>query len=80
MTDDVKAQVRTIIRTLSPYDEREIAADDRLVEDLGLNSITLVQLAVTLEHEFGLAAAPEQAASVTTVGELEALVAASPRP
>jgi acyl carrier protein len=74
MTDDVAAQVRTIIRTLSPYDEHEITTDDRLVEDLGLNSITLVQLSVTLEHEFGLTVSPEQAATVSTVGELESLV------
>jgi acyl carrier protein len=79
-TNNVPARVRTIIRTLSPYDEPEVAADDRLVEDLGLNSITLVQLSVTLEHEFGLTIDPEQAATVTTVGELESLVAASARP
>jgi acyl carrier protein len=80
MSDDIAAQVRTIIRSLSPYDEHEIAADDRLVEDLGLNSITLVQLSVMLQHEFGLTVGPEEAATVSTVGELESFVAASTGP
>jgi acyl carrier protein len=77
MLDDVATRVRAIIRTLSPHEQREIAAEDRLVEDLGLNSIALMQLSVTLEHEFGLPAISEQAATITTVSELESLVATS---
>jgi acyl carrier protein len=73
--DDTASRVRTILHRLSPFEGREIGADDRLVEDLGLNSIALVELSVTLEHEFDFTFAADQAAEIITVGELESFVA-----
>jgi acyl carrier protein len=55
---------------------REIQPTDRLVDDLGLDSMTLTTLAVALEDRFQIILTDEEAARVQTVGELARCVAA----
>ncbi len=54
---------------------REVRPTDRLVEDLQLDSLGLTVLAVGLEDRFRIKLTEEDAAHVTTVHELAALVA-----
>jgi acyl carrier protein len=49
---------------------REVKASDRLVEDLGLDSMTLTTLAVALEDRFQVILSDAEAARIQTVGEL----------
>ena len=55
---------------------REVRDDDRLVDDLGLDSLTLTTLAVELEDRFQIFLNDEEAIRVRTVGELVRLVVA----
>ena len=55
---------------------REIRPTDRLVDDLGLDSLTLTTLAVELEDRFQIILSDEQTARIRTVAELARCVAA----
>jgi acyl carrier protein len=54
---------------------RDLLPSDRLVEDLGLDSVTLVELAVELEDTFHVLLSDEAAAGLETVGQLAECVA-----
>jgi acyl carrier protein len=47
-----------------------------LSEDLGLDSLDLVQLATELEKEFGVTIPDEQAGNIKTIGEAVSIVEA----
>ena len=55
---------------------RAIKPGDRLVDDLGLDSLTLTTLAVELEDRFQIILSDEEALRIQTVGELARCVAA----
>jgi len=53
----------------------ELAESQRLVEDLGLDSIRLLVLAAEVENRFRVALEPEDDAAIRTVGDLVTVVA-----
>jgi acyl carrier protein len=77
MHDTVSERIRAMVRSLARDPSRPIEPADRLVEDLGLNSMTLVELATDLETEFGVTFGLDQAYLIATVADLEKFVAAS---
>lgn len=72
--NNVSAQVREIVGAMSPLDDRPVTSTDRLVEDLGLDSMTLVELSLVLESEFELGPIDDTAATLATVGDVEELI------
>ena len=54
--------------------ERPIGLDERLVEELGLDSIRLLTLAAEVENRFEIALDPEDEARIATVGDLVAAI------
>lgn len=78
MTDDSLAgRTRALIARMSPGGARSVADGQRLIEDLGFDSIRLMELTVALERVFTLPRHnPEQLAGVLKVGDVVALVAA----
>jgi acyl carrier protein len=71
-------RVRGLVCAMAP-DQGAPAGDDRcLVEDLGFDSLRLMELTVVLERAFGLPRyRPEQLVGVRRVGEVIALVGRS---
>ncbi|MEE3254265.1 MAG: acyl carrier protein [Anaerolineales bacterium] len=63
--DDVKS----IITELLDVETSEIANDSRFREDLGADSLDLVELIMAFEDKFGGEISDEQAQKITTVGE-----------
>ncbi len=53
--------------------KRRVAAGDRLVEDLGAESIDLVNLVATVEDRYGIEVAEEELATLRTVADVFAL-------
>jgi acyl carrier protein len=53
--------------------KRRVAADDRLVEDLGAESIDLVSLVATVEDRYDVEVAEEELAALRTVADVHAL-------
>ncbi|MBE6811820.1 MAG: acyl carrier protein [Ruminococcaceae bacterium] len=53
-----------------PVDRCEVDYDTSLRMDLGLNSLDLVNLAVSVENEFGIEISDRKLAMMKTVGDL----------
>jgi acyl carrier protein len=71
---NISAQVREIISAMSPLDDHTVTSADRLMDDLGLNSLTLVELSLVLESEFELGPIDDSAPALVTVGDVEELI------
>ncbi len=72
--DQILAGIGEVARQHLGY-EGTLAPGQRLVEDLGLDSIRLVVLAAEVENHFRVALTPEDDARVRTVGELADAIA-----
>lgn len=71
----VMAEIRRVVE-LELSAPRAIQPGDRLVDDLGLDSLTLTTLAVELEDRFEIILSDDDARQIQTVGELARYVAA----
>ena len=56
--------------------ERALGLDERLVEELDLDSIRLLTLAAEVENHFQISLDPEDEARIATVGDLVAAIEA----
>lgn len=81
MTDpDLAASVLEVALTWAPGPVRRTSLDARLAEDLGYDSMALVELAVVLEYEFGLKPMTEADVLVAqTVEDVTVIVANAER-
>lgn len=71
-------KVRRLVTAMAPQTPDTLADSDRLIEDLGFESLRLMELTVALERAFGLPRyRPEQLIGVRRVGEVIALVEGS---
>jgi acyl carrier protein len=69
---DVRGTVRTMVIELSPVRDESAGPDTHLVDGLGYHSLSLVELAFTLEDEFDLPPIDEPTArAITTVRAVE---------
>jgi acyl carrier protein len=62
-------KVKEIIADQLGVDEEEIVSDARFIEDLGADSLDLVELIMALEEEFDLEIPDEDAEKISTVGD-----------
>ena len=72
----IAARVAEILTTRLGVDPEAIGPDARLREDLGLDSLDAVELAIAAERAFGVDIEEEQVARLRTVADIVALVAA----
>ncbi|NLM34891.1 MAG: acyl carrier protein [Clostridiales bacterium] len=63
-------KVREIIADKLSLDEDEIKMESSFVDDLGADSLDLVELVMALEDEFDLEIPDEEVEKVTTVGDV----------
>ncbi|MFC3962358.1 acyl carrier protein [Nocardia jiangsuensis] len=72
------ARVRELVAAMAPRPAAELTAEHRLIEDLGYDSLRLMELTVVLERSFDLPGyKPEQLAGVLRVGQVEELIGSS---
>ena len=62
-------KIKEIIADQLGVDEEEITSDARFIEDLGADSLDLVELIMALEEEFDLEIPDEDAEKISTVGD-----------
>ena len=73
--EERSARVRELVGAMSPLGERVARSSDRVVDDLGYDSVAILELALALEVEFDLQAIEEdQAVDLVTVGDVEEMV------
>ena len=68
MSDSLE-DVKSIITELLDVETSEITNESRFREDLGADSLDLVELIMAFEDKFGGEISDEQAQKITTVGE-----------
>jgi acyl carrier protein len=69
MASSVEDKVKHIIVEQLGVDEDEVKSEASFVDDLGADSLDVVELVMALEEEFGLEISDEDAEKITTVGE-----------
>lgn len=71
--------VRAVVASLARKKPSEVGGHTRLVADLGLDSLAMLDLVLALEQHLGSRKLPADVARVETVGELEKLLGEAPR-
>ncbi len=71
---DLEARIGHILTNRLGLASSEIRHEARLVEDLGLDSLDAVELAIATERQFNVAVSEEQVAQLKTVADIVALV------
>lgn len=76
MANQIFERVRAIIVDQLGVDESEVTMDASFRDDLGADSLDLVELIMAFEEEFGGEISDEEAQKITTVGEAVNFLAA----
>jgi acyl carrier protein len=66
---DVFSKVKEIIVDQLGVDEEDVTPDASFVDDLGADSLDIVELVMAFEEEFDIEIPDEDAEKITTVGE-----------
>jgi len=67
MASDIEKKVKAIIMEQLGVSEEEVKSEASFVDDLGADSLDLVELVMALEEEFGQEIPDEDAEKITTV-------------
>ena len=62
-------KIRAIIIDVLNVDEDEVSVDTTFVDDLGADSLDVVQIIMGIEEEFGIEIPQEEAEKIVTVGD-----------
>lgn len=63
-------KVKSIIAEKLNVDQDEIKMESSIVDDLGADSIDLIELIMNLEEEYGISISDEEAVKLKTVGDV----------
>ncbi len=69
MAQDVLEKVKKIIVEQLSSEEAEVTPEASFIEDLGADSLDIVELIMALEEEFGVEIPDEDAEKIATVGD-----------
>lgn len=67
MSAEILAKVKEMVASQLGKSEEEITPESSFIEDLGADSLDLVELIMSMEDEFGLEISDEDAESIITV-------------
>ncbi len=71
---DLERRVKQILTNRLGIPADEITLDAKLVDELGMDSLDAVELAIATERQFNVALSDEQVAKLTTVADIIAYV------
>ena len=67
-------KIKKLLSEQLSISEDKITEDSRVVEDLGADSLDVVELLMTLEDEFGITVEDEDAIKLKTIGDIISLI------
>lgn len=68
-SEDVQGRIKQIIVDELGVDEAEVTPNARFIDDLGADSLDLVELVMRFEEEFGIEIPDEDAEKIQSVGD-----------
>ena len=68
-------KIREMLSSQLNIDKEEIKEESRIIEDLGADSLDVVELLMSLEDQLQVEVSDEEAAQLKTVGDIVAIVA-----
>jgi acyl carrier protein len=71
---DLERRVKQILTNRLGIPAGDITLDAKLIEDLGMDSLDAVELAIATERQFGIGMSDEQISKLQTVADIIALV------
>ena len=69
MSEEIKQKVISLIAEQLGKSENEVTLDSQFIEDLGAESLDLVELIMSMEDEFGVEIADEDAEKILKVSD-----------
>ena len=69
MSEEIKQKVVSLIAEQLGKSENEVTLDSQFIEDLGADSLDLVELIMSMEDEFGVEIADEDAEKILKVSD-----------
>lgn len=67
-------KVKDLLSSQLNVDKEKITAESKIVEDLGADSLDVVELLMTLEEECGIVVSDEDAVKIVTVSDIVNLI------
>jgi acyl carrier protein len=68
-TEEIFERVRELVAERLSVDEDEVTEDAKFIDDLGADSLDIVELVMDLESEFDLEIPDEDAEAISTVAD-----------
>ncbi len=75
--EDIFAKVKDVIIDQLSVDDGDVAIEASFFDDLGADSLDIVELVMALEDSFGVSIPDEEAESIKTVGDAVEYIAAN---
>ena len=72
---DIEAKLKELLYEIDDeIDVEEISAESKLKEDVGLSSVAMIYMAVSIENEFGIDLSDANMNDLVTVGDVVELI------
>ena len=75
--EELFVKVKDVIAEQLNVDGADITAESAFVDDLGADSLDIVELVMELEEEFGISIPDEEAENIRTVGDAVTYITAN---
>ena len=75
--EEIFDKVRTVIVEQLNVEEDDVTEDASFIDDLGADSLDIVELVMALEEQFGISIPDEEAENIKTVGDALEYIKAS---
>jgi len=75
--DEIMEKVKSVIVEQLSVDEADVTEEASFIDDLGADSLDIVELVMALEEEFGISIPDEEAENIKTVGDAIAYIEAT---
>jgi len=72
--EEILDKVRGVIVDQLSVEEDDVTEDASFIDDLGADSLDIVELVMALEEEFGISIPDEEAENIKTVGDAVAYI------